>query len=137
MKNIVLGLSMIMGAGGFALADDGDDLSVSFDTPSHNMCCTYIPTGGTGVYTPPDGLAELSCHRVEPKYWIVSFSESGRLKVYKNPGEVPGCGHSDVLAYGDSRHDGPFTCTSRTSGLTCKTNGKGFSLSKKGLQKIN
>lgn len=136
MKNIFLGLVLTLGATGLASAGDGD-AEASFDTPSHNMCCHYIPAGGNGVYTTPDGSAELTCSRQQPQYWTVSLTELGRFKVDKNPGEVPGCGNEEVLAYGKTRHDGPFTCTSRTSGLTCKTNGKGFTLSKKGLKKIN
>ncbi len=118
-------------------ASSGDDEQVSFDTPSRNMCCTYTPAGGTTVYSTPDGSAELSCSRVEPKYWTVSLTELGKYKVYKNPGEVPGCGNTDILGYGETRHDGPFTCKSKTSGITCTVHGKGFTLSKAGLKKIN
>lgn len=36
-----------------------------------------------------------------------------------------------VLAYGKTKHYGPFTCTSRTTGLRCTTAaGHGFSLSR-------
>lgn len=123
-----------------AMAGDGGgggDEQYSFDTPSHNMCCTYTPAGGTNVYSTPDGSAELSCSREKPQYWTVSLTELGRFKVYKNPGEVPGCGNADVIAYGETRRDGAFKCTSRTSGLTCTVHGKGFTLSKAGLKTIN
>ena len=36
-----------------------------------------------------------------------------------------------VLAYGKTKHYGPFTCTSRTTGLRCTTAaGHGFALSR-------
>lgn len=133
MKKIIVGLMILTSCAASALADG----EASFDTPSRNMCCHYIPAGGNSVYTTPDGSAELSCDRVAPKYWVVSFTELGRLKIEKNPGEVPGCGNPDILGYGQTRVDGPFTCTSSTSGLTCKAGRKGFKLSKTGFKKIN
>jgi hypothetical protein len=131
-----LGLIFFMSAMSTALAGDDGDSQISFDTPSHNICCNYTPAGGTVVYKTPDGSAELSCHREKPQYWIVSFTEKGLLKVYKHPGEVPGCGNPDILAYGEARRDGPFTCVSKTNGLTCTAKGKGFTLSKSGLKEI-
>ena len=131
----------IVGIATLAVANTAwaDDAQISFETPSHNICCTYTPAGGTSVYETPDGSAELSCHRVKPQYWILSFTEKGRLNVDRNPGEVPGCGYGDsaVLAYGEKRVDGSFTCVSKTTGLTCVAKGKGFTLSKSGVKKIN
>jgi hypothetical protein len=118
-------------------AGGGGDAEAEFDTPSHNMCCHYVPAGGTSVYETPDGSAEMLCSREKPQYWTVSFTELGRLKLYKNPGEQPGCGSENVIAYGQVRHDGPFTCVSKTSGISCTVNGHGFSLAKSGFKKIN
>lgn len=128
----VFAVSAFAGDGG-----GGGDVEADFDTPSHNMCCHYIPAGGTAVYQTPDGSAEMFCQREKPQYWTVSLTELGKLKIDKHPSEQAGCGNPNVIKYGETRHDGPFTCTSRTSGITCKTNGTGFTLSKKGLQKIN
>jgi hypothetical protein len=108
-----------------------------FDTPSHNMCCHFIPGPGNSVHTTLDGSDELNCSRVEPKYWTVTLTALGKMKVYKNPGEVPGCGSPNILQYGQSQDYGDFNCVSETSGLTClNANGKGFKLSKTGLKKI-
>jgi hypothetical protein len=103
-----------------------------FDTPSLNMCCAYVPTKDTGPL--------LSCSRVQPKYWTVNLEASGKMTVYKNPGEVPGCGYGkpvgNVLGYGETWSAGGFSCTSAKTGLTCTHNGKGFVLSRKGLKDI-
>jgi hypothetical protein len=140
MKNIILGLTFVVAASAAALAGDsggGGGEQVSFDTPSRNLCCTYTPAGGTAVYSTPDGSAELTCSREKPQYWTVSLTELGRYHVDKHPGEVPGCGNTDIIAYGETRHVGPFTCKSKTNGITCTVNAKGFTLSKSGLKKIN
>lgn len=108
-----------------------------FDTPSHNICCVFIAAPGTAVHPTPDGLDEISCSRVKPKYWTVDLTALGKMTVYKHPGEVPGCGSSTILEYGQSKAYGDFSCTSETSGLTCvNSHGKGFKLSKTGLVKI-
>ena len=45
--------------------------------------------------------------------------------------------NKSIVGYGETRNNGPFTCKSETSGLTCMANGKGFKLSKAGIKKIN
>lgn len=104
---------------------------IEFDMPSGNICCTYNPEN-------PDGVM-LSCTRVEPKYWIVMLSADGDMNVYKNPGEVPGCGTGEamgnVFEYGTTWKKSGFKCTSSTTGLKCMANGTGFKLSKAGLVK--
>jgi hypothetical protein len=128
----IFAVSAFAGDGG-----GGGDVEAEFDTPSHNMCCHYIPEGGTSVYTTPDGSAEMICQREKPQYWTVSLTALGKLKVDKHPGEQAGCGGTNVIEYGETRHDGPFTCISSTSGITCVVNGRGFSLAKSGLKKIH
>jgi hypothetical protein len=60
------------------------------------------------------------------------------MQVFKEPGEVPGCGAGapigNVLNYGSSWKSGAFECKMERSGLTCKANGKGFKLSRRGLK---
>jgi hypothetical protein len=41
---------------------------IVFVTPSGNIGCTYIPKGGTAMYTPDDGGPELGCDRIQPLY---------------------------------------------------------------------
>lgn len=112
----------------FKTSDGG---SIEFDMPGNNICCSYFPKASDG--------AKLSCSRVEPKYWTVILTPRGSMKVYKDPGEVPGCGYGEplgnVLAYGSSWKMDGITCTSSSKGLTCKANGKGFRLSRTGLVK--
>lgn len=105
--------------------------TTEFDMPSGNICCSYIPDAADGPL--------LSCSRVEPKYWTVTLTPDGEMHVYKNPGEVPGCGYGEPLGnvfdYGSKWKKAGFVCTSSSTGLKCMANGTGFKLSKAGLVK--
>ena len=105
---------------------------IDFDTPSLNMCCTFVPKD--------NGKSHLACSRVAPKYWTVDLDQDGKVIHYKNPGEVPGCGYGqpigNVLNYGETWTKAGFSCSSSKSGLTCKKGLKGFSLSRRGLKKF-
>jgi hypothetical protein len=104
--------------------------SIDFDMPSGNICCSFVNHETDGPL--------LQCTRVKPKYWIVQLSMDGELSVNKNPGEVPGCGYGaplgNIFEYGTSWTEGPFKCTSSTSGVKCLAHGRGFKLSKAGLK---
>ncbi len=106
---------------------------IDFDMPSGNMCCSLIEDH-------PDGPI-LSCTRVAPKYWIVTMQQDGQYTLYKNPGEVPGCGYGKALGnifeYGETWNKAGFSCTSATNGVRCFANGRGFRLSRAGLKKYN
>lgn len=136
MKNIIWFASTILiASSSAAFCKDFKPSSggtTDFDTPSLNMCCSYVPDKETGPL--------LSCSRIKPKYWTVILEGGGKMMVYKNPGEVPGCGYGqpigNVLGYGESWSAGGFACTSARSGLTCTFKGKGFVLSRQGLKKI-
>lgn len=110
----------------FEASDNG---IIDFDMPSGNICCAYKEDGEEGP--------ELSCTRVKPKYWIVTLKATGDIDVYKNPGEVPGCGYGEplgnVFEYGTTWKMDGIRCSSATSGISCKANGRGFTLSRKGL----
>jgi hypothetical protein len=130
-----LTLAFMLAICGVAQAKDFKETAhgiTDFDTPSMNMCCSYIPTKDTGPL--------LACTRVQPKYWSVNLEATGKLTVYKNPGEVPGCGYGqpvgNVLGYGETWSAGGFSCTSAKTGLTCTHKGKGFVLSRKGLKEV-
>jgi hypothetical protein len=103
---------------------------VEFQLPSGNIGCVYVPAGGTAVYQTPDGRAELACDRVAPTYVRLVMSETGPAALQENLGEAPCCS-GETLAYGATWTQGPFTCQSAESGLTC-ANGDGhrFALSR-------
>jgi hypothetical protein len=111
----------------------GASKPIEFQLPSGNIGCIYIPEGGTPVYKPPGGLAELQCDRIAPTYIRVNFSAKGKAKVVTEPGEAPCCG-GEVLPYGEKWTAGPFTCTSATNGLTCRRSERGFILSRRGAR---
>ncbi len=134
MKRI-LALAIIVATSGLAQAKDfkqAENGIIDFDTPSMNICCSYVPNKEPGPL--------LSCSRVKPKYWTVILEATGKMTVYKNPGEVPGCGYGqpigNVLGYGENWSAGKISCTSAKSGLTCSLNGTGFVLSRKGLKEL-
>jgi hypothetical protein len=105
--------------------------TIEFDMPSGNICCSYISDA--------EGGPLLACTRVQPKYWVVHLRTDGDMTVYKNPGEVPGCGYGEPLGnvfdYGSTWKRSGFKCTSSASGLKCMANGSGFKLSRAGLVK--
>jgi hypothetical protein len=103
--------------------------TIEFDMPSGNICCSYIADA--------EGGPLLACTRVKPRYWIVHLRSDGELTVFKNPGEVPGCGYGEPLGnvfnYGSTWKKSGFKCTSSASGLKCQANGAGFKLSRSGI----
>ncbi|MCA0432399.1 MAG: hypothetical protein LCH46_03955 [Proteobacteria bacterium] len=126
----LLGLALLAGP---ALAVDftpQENGSIDFDMPSGNMCCSLT--------SDDEGGSLLQCTRVEPKYWIVQMSQSGKIDLYKNPGEVPGCGYGkasgNVLEYGETWKRDGYSCTSATNGIRCFANGNGFRLSRAGIK---
>lgn len=103
--------------------------AIEFQTPSGNIGCIFIPDGGTDVYTPADGRAELQCDRQQPVYMRVILGSSGKARSYVNVGDVACCG-GDMLPYGEVWTAGPFTCKVRRSGLTCTRGKHGFVISR-------
>jgi len=118
-------------AASFAPTADG---LINFQLPSGNIGCTYVPDGGTPVYTPEDGRAELQCDRVEPSYMRVVMGSSGAAKKYANVGDASCCGFSNVLDYGETWKMGPFSCTSATTGVTCTRGSHGLKMSRKSVK---
>jgi hypothetical protein len=110
----------------FPTASNGQ---ISFVTPSHNIGCTFTPAGGTPVYKPFDGGPELSCDRVKPKYVRLVLTPK-TVHRFDDVGDQDCCGVENVFAYGARWSQGPFSCESAESGLTCKlADGRGFSVS--------
>ena len=120
-----------------AFAGDGGGSSegqVEFTMPSNNVGCIYTPAGGTSTYSTADGGAELQCDRVEPSYVRVILGASGRPKKYTNVGDASCCSANDILSYGEVWAEGPFSCISAASGLTCTRGSHGFSMSRKAIK---
>lgn len=129
-------------SGGFAAAQTAATFTaesngqIIFATPSKNIGCTYTPAGGTSVYKPQDGGPEISCDRVKPSYVRVSMSPKN-IRRYANVGDRDCCGESNVFAYGTKWTQGPFTCESAQSGLTCRrSDGKGFMVSQNAIKTL-
>jgi len=108
----------------FAPDHDG---TVSFNLPSLNIGCTYIPAEGTVVYRTRAGTAELHCTRVEPEYLVVILEAEAANPRPIRAGEAPGLPMAAVLDYGRFFQEGPFTCLSARAGLVC-TNATGAGL---------
>jgi hypothetical protein len=116
-----------------AMAGDQNSQS-EFVMPSNNVGCIYTPPGGTDTYQTADGLAELSCDRVQPSYVRVILGAAGKPKKYTNVGDASCCSTSYVLAYGEVWQQGPFTCTSEITGLSCTRGNHGFSINRKTIK---
>jgi hypothetical protein len=109
-----------------------EDGPIVFVTPSKNIGCTYIPKGGSDMYTPDDGGPELGCDRIEPRYVRLILSASGKASVFEMEGDSACCSDVNVLDYGERWRAGPFTCSSAETGLTCRRDdGHGFFASRK------
>jgi len=108
----------------FAPAPDG---TISFNLPSGNIGCTFIPAGGTAVYRTANGREELHCTRVAPQYVVVVMADHRGGHRAMASGEVPGLPLAPLLPYGRFWQGGPFTCLSALAGLMC-TNGSGAGL---------
>jgi hypothetical protein len=110
------------------------DTLISFQTPSHGIACVY------GVF---DGKAGLRCDVAnvadppkKPKACELDYGSAFGLDATGKArrlcaGDTVLDPKAKVLAYGRTRHLGPFTCTSRRTGLRCTTHaGHGFALSR-------
>jgi Family of unknown function (DUF6636) len=97
--------------------------SKHFQTPSHNIRCLYLSSQGPGPWIRCDVLSlNDTAYRIDRRH-------RGRRIHVTDTVAVPG---ANVLGYGKSLRVGPFTCTSRPSGLTCKSrsSGHGFKVSR-------
>jgi hypothetical protein len=109
-----------------------EDGQIVFVTPSRNIGCTYIPKGGSTMYTPDDGGPELGCDRIKPKHVRLILSAAGKAFIFEMEGDSGCCSDVNVLNYGERWHTGPFSCQSDERGLTCRRkDGHGFFASRK------
>jgi len=110
----------------------GNGRQEGFVLPSGNIGCIYTPEGGTSVYLPQDGGPELACDRVEPRYVRATLSAGGPATLDKNVGDASCCSASTILDYGQTWRQGPFSCTSTRTGLSCERgDGHAFFLSRR------
>lgn len=110
--------------------------AATFKTPSGNIGCLYTPASGSASVSLRCDLASVAHAPKRPKSCQQSY---GRAFLLFGTGRAKrGCVGDTVmdpgattLHYGVKRKYGPFTCTSRQSGLTCVSRyGHGFTLSK-------
>ena len=96
---------------------------VDFQTPSKRIVCAYATGTGEPAFIRCD-LRFLNDRAV--------ILEAGRRARKVKVTDAVGDPSSPVLAYGRSRSFGRFTCTSRTTGLTCRDrrSGHGFEVSR-------
>jgi hypothetical protein len=94
-----------------------------FRTPSHNIVCVYSSKGGPGPYLRCDVLS------LNDVGFTLDRRHRGKRRHVTDSANDP---RSKTIPYGTSRRFGPFTCTSRTTGLTCRgrRSGHGFFLSR-------
>ena len=143
-SHLLLALSVLAAA---ALAGAGTagaaKVTISyFKTPSGNIVCMYSRgLAGTkpgvdcaiksGLKPPPP---KVKCREGDPTDVFVFIATTGRAhepSCAGDPGPIVGEKHAKVLRYGHKFHRPGLTCTSRTSGLTCRNkSGHGFFLSR-------
>ena len=105
---------------------------IEFTMPSGNIGCFYTPAGGTDIYETSDGGAELSCDRVEPSLCARDAGRSGQGRTLSPMwAMLPAAGRTTYFEYGEVWSEGPFSCISSTTGLTCTRGTHGFSMSRK------
>lgn len=93
-----------------------------FQTPSKRIRCAAFSSGGPGAF--------VRCDLTFLNDRAALLRAHGRARIVKATDAVGGPG-SPVLAYGHTLRFGPFRCTSRTAGLTCRSrSGHGFFVSR-------
>lgn len=115
---LALAIAVFLSASGTA-----DARSKSFQTPSHNIYCLYLSSQGPGPWIRCDVLSlNDTGFRIDKRH------KGRRIHVTDTVAERG----AKVLGYGRSLRVGPFTCTSRQSGLRCRSrvSGHGFKLSR-------
>jgi len=89
-------------------------------TPSMKIECTFRPAG-----------PELSCDRFGPRHLRLVLGPSGVAQMFSVAADDECCGADNVLDFGMTWSQGPFTCHSARSGLICSREEHGFSIGKK------
>jgi hypothetical protein len=101
-----------------------------FHSPSGNIECEVAANDSRGTYA--------YCQTFDPVA-SVKLDAAGHSKVCRG-GNCVGDGPENAftLGYGKAVRLGPFRCTSRTSGMTCRVVGKGhgFRISRAGIKRF-
>jgi hypothetical protein len=120
-RTLLLGLAALA----LALPASAEARYRQFQTPSHNIVCSYSSSGGPGPFVRCDVLS-----LGDEGFFLKKRGKARRHRVTDVAGDVT---RARVLRYGRSRRFGPFRCRSRRSGLTCKSrvSGHGFKLSRR------
>lgn len=131
---LLTGLAVVVGLLLPATAPAKDVLRL-FRTPSGNIGCLYAKTAGSRPELRCD-LAQVAHPAPKPAScefdWGHAFGVSTRGRAHRlcvsDSAMDPG---APVLRYGRTRRFGPFSCTSKTTGLRCVApSGHGFKLSR-------
>ncbi|MEE6136060.1 DUF6636 domain-containing protein [Mycobacterium sp. 050128] len=103
----------------------------AFLSPSRNISCEVDYKRDPGI---PD---EAYCQTNEPQQ-SVHLSTGGVVTTCKGVSCLGNAGEgTPVLAYDQTAGVGPFTCTSKSDGVTCTvSSGKGFTISNAGITSI-
>ena len=111
------------------------DTYVTFQTPSKKIGCAYSRFDGERPQLRCD-VAVVDHPAARPKSCDLDYGSAFGLSPTGRGerlcvGDTVRDPKAKVLAYGRTRHLGPFTCTSRASGLRCVNGrGHGFELSR-------
>jgi hypothetical protein len=119
-------LLLAVSAGSAAAAEDFE----FFKSPSGNIMCMYMAP--TNLAQP--GRTSVRCDVLKTTAGRTRSAEvtpRGRVKLF-TPSDVAGGTPQPVLRYGATFRRGPFRCTSRVRGMTCRSvlSGHGFELSR-------
>jgi len=106
-----------------------------FQSPTHNIWCEMD-------FQNDDISDGAYCQSTNPPQ-NVSISSDGSIDrtctdnagCVGQGGETPNS-YSPVLAYGQRAVEGPFTCLSEESGMSCTAGGRGFTISSAGIAPI-
>jgi hypothetical protein len=110
-------LVALLGAAVPALARD-----TVFATPSKKIACR--------IYDPAKQGLEIRCDLFFLNDRAVRMTRRGRARLIHVTDTI-GDPRAPVLHYGKTKRVGPFTCTSRRTGLSCHNrNGHGFTVSR-------
>jgi hypothetical protein len=145
MKPKVVAVGIVMVGGWLATPPAGaDDLpcvprnGCNFQSPSGNISCSLsagVPPGHQGsaalaycgTSSPPQSV-------VMDEHGFASFYPCDGVSCITSTGLTP---DAPTLAYGQTARQGPFTCVSDTSGLTCTVpSGRGIAISRLGITAV-